>query len=71
MMRVEAAETEISHRTDRAQFCIRGKIFVPFILVQVVSKTLLRLNWQEVLESHLPNPCWPLLPCLDQRRNRD
>lgn len=49
-MRVEVAEAEISHRTDRTQFCIGSKIFIPFILVRVVSKTRSRLYGQEILE---------------------
>ena len=35
---VEVVEVEIAHSSDRTQFCIRSKILVPFVLVQLVSK---------------------------------
>lgn len=53
LMRVEIAEAEIAYRTDRTQFCVGSKVFVPFVLVQLVSKTLLKLYWQKALENSL------------------
>lgn len=39
LVRIEVAEAEVAHRSDRAQFRIRSEVFVPLILVFLVSKT--------------------------------
>jgi hypothetical protein len=47
---VEVAETESAHRSNRAQFCVRSKVFVPLVLVKLVSEGVLLA---EVVEESL------------------